>query len=158
MSKARKEAEWKTLYRQAYKVFYEREYPLATKDHGIPDVKFPKVATSNGLQRMIINFLNWKGHRASRINVQGKLVQQAERQASGTVLTVKKFVSSTTRRGTADVSATINGKSVMLEVKIGKDKPSEAQILEQARERRAGGIYEFVKTPEDFLQLYQSII
>jgi hypothetical protein len=156
--KIRNEPEWKLRYRQAYKLFYNREYPLAVKDHGIPEVKFPKVKTSNGLQRMIINFLNWSGHRATRINVQGKLVHGAEKQASGTVLVVKKFVSSTTRKGTADISSTIRGRSAMFEIKIGRDKPSEFQMKEQERERRAGGIYEFIGTPEDFFELFDRIL
>lgn len=42
----------------------------------------------------------------------------------------------------------------MLEIKIGKDKASEEQLAEQAKERKAGGTYEFIKTPEQFLEFY----
>jgi hypothetical protein len=69
-----------------------------------------------------------------------------------------KYIPSTTRKGTADISATIKGKSVMLEVKVGRDKPSPEQIREQAKERSAGGIYEFVSSPGQFLELYDKLI
>jgi hypothetical protein len=64
---------------------------------------------------------------------------------------------STTRKGTADISATIRGRSVMIEIKTGRDKPSDKQLEEQQRERSAGGIYEFISTPEEFFALYDSL-
>jgi hypothetical protein len=69
-----------------------------------------------------------------------------------------KFIPSATRKGTADISATVKGKSVMIEIKVGKDKPRPEQLAEQQRERQAGGIYEFVHTPEEFFLLFDSII
>ena len=45
----------------------------------------------------------------------------------------------------------------MIEIKVGSDRPREDQLLEQIRERKAGGIYEFIKTPEEFFSLYNSI-
>ena len=69
-----------------------------------------------------------------------------------------KFIPSATRKGTADISATIKGKSVMIEVKVGRDKPRIEQLAEQQRERQAGGIYEFVHTPEEFFMLFDSIV
>lgn len=97
------------------------------------------------------------GHRATRINVQGQLVDAQEKQDSGAIITVKKFRTSSTRKGTADISATIGGRACMLEIKYGKDRPSPAQIKEQAKERRAGGIYEFISTPQDFFDFYDKI-
>jgi len=46
----------------------------------------------------------------------------------------------------------------MLEIKIGKDRASPYQIAEQERERKAGGCYEFISTPEQFFVLYDSLI
>lgn len=46
----------------------------------------------------------------------------------------------------------------MFEVKIGNDKPSEHQLKEQDKERRAGGGYEFVKTIDEFLELFDKIL
>jgi len=46
----------------------------------------------------------------------------------------------------------------MIEIKVGSDRPSPHQLAEQERERDAGGIYEFVKTTDDFHSLYLSLI
>jgi hypothetical protein len=46
----------------------------------------------------------------------------------------------------------------MIEVKVGKDRPSQDQLKEQAKERAAGGLYEFCRTPEEFLELYRLIV
>jgi hypothetical protein len=149
---------FKKRYREIHLEWFKNKFPKAYKDHGVPIIEIPNTKTSNGLQKYIIKFITYHGYRATRVNVQGRLIDKSERQESGITLSVKKWTSSTTRRGTADVSATIKGRSVMLEVKIGNDKPSKYQLEEQQRERMAGGIYEFIKTPEDFLQLFDKII
>jgi hypothetical protein len=68
-----------------------------------------------------------------------------------------KFIPSATRKGTADISATVKGKSVMIEIKVGADRPRPEQLAEQQRERQAGGIYEFVSTPEQFFLLFDKL-
>jgi len=45
----------------------------------------------------------------------------------------------------------------MIEVKVGKDRPSSDQLAEQAKERKAGGMYEFIQNPDQFLALYDKI-
>jgi hypothetical protein len=45
----------------------------------------------------------------------------------------------------------------MIEIKVGKDKPRPEQLAEQQRERQAGGIYEFVHTPEEFFIIFDQI-
>lgn len=148
----------KSRYLAAHAENFAAQYPAAFKDHGLPGVVMPKTTTSNGLTTFIVNFLTWKGCRATRINVSGRLIEQPEKQASGIILGVKKYMHSRTRKGTADISSTINGKSVMWEVKIGRDRPSQHQLDEQQREQRAGGQYHFVHTAAEFLSLYDQII
>lgn len=46
----------------------------------------------------------------------------------------------------------------MFEVKVGQDKPSIEQLREQQLERKAGGIYEFIRDPEEFFLFYDLII
>jgi hypothetical protein len=146
--------DWKKHYSFAHQRFQRENYPNASATFGCVPTSFPDVTKANGLTRAIINYLTWQGHRATRINSQGQLIKAAERQASGNILTVRQWRPGSTRKGTADISATINGRSVMFEVKIGKDKPSSYQLAEQARERKAGGIYEFIHTIEEFFQWY----
>lgn len=150
--------EWKQRFAAAHKIYQDRETPNVVKDHGYLATTFPDIRTSNGLTTFIIKFLNWHGHRATRINVAGRLIEGLERQESGTVLKVKKYIKSSTRKGTADIGSTILGRSAMWEVKVGRDTPNPEQLAEQLKERRAGGIYEFVKTPEDFLYHYDLLV
>lgn len=149
---------WKQRYKEAYESWQLKAYPASSKDFGTLPVKFPKVETSNGLTNFVMNFIKWNGWRSTRINVSGRLIEQPEKQESGVILGTKKWMHSMTRKGTADISATIKGRSVMIEIKVGKDKPREHQLLEQERERAAGGIYEFVYTPDEFIELYDRII
>ena len=149
---------YKQRYNVSHETWFEIKYPNAYKDGFYLEPKIPKVDTANGLTSFICNFLSWKGHRATRINVSGRLIDGVETQPSGAKIGVKKWIPSSTRKGTADISATINGRSVMLEIKVGKDKPRPDQLSEQIRERNAGGIYEFISTPEQFFELYDKIV
>jgi hypothetical protein len=57
-------------------------------------------------------------------------------------------------KGTADISATIQGRSVKVEVKIGNDRQSEYQKQYQESVERCGGIYFIACTFEQFYQWY----
>ena len=149
---------YKDRYQIAHEDWFKIKYPNAYKDGFYLEPKLPKINESNGLTTFICNYLSWRDHRATRINVSGRLVEGKEKQASGVTLGVKKWIKSSTRKGTADISATIKGRSVMIEIKVGKDKPREDQLLEQARERKAGGVYEFIKTPDEFFALYDLVL
>jgi hypothetical protein len=149
---------YKERYQKAHEEYFKIKYPNAYKDGYYLDPKVPKVDSANGLTTFICNYLAWLNHRATRINVSGRLVDGVEKQPSGAKIGVKKWIPSSTRKGTADISATIKGRSVMLEIKVGSDRPRPEQLTEQARERRAGGIYEFIKTPEEFFYLYDYIV
>lgn len=149
---------YKERYIAAHKQWFAAKYPAAWNDGHYAAPVMPKIKTANGLTKFILNFLTWSGWRATRVNTMGRLVEGSQRQPSGTVLQVKKWLPSTTRRGTADLSCTIAGRSVQLEIKVGNDKPSQFQILEQFRERAAGGVYEFCSTPEQFFELYDNIV
>lgn len=137
--------ETKLRYQQAHEKWFKHEYPSAYNDGYYCAPKMPPVGTANGLTTFIMNFIKWEGYRATRINVSG-------RQIKG------KWIPSSTRRGTADISATLRGKSVMIEIKVGRDKPRPEQLAEQERERNAGGVYEFIHNPDEFLELYDKLV
>jgi hypothetical protein len=138
----------KQRYNAAHLRWQELTYPQAFKAGFTHDPAMPVVTKANGLTNFICNYLNWSGHRATRINVSGRKVKD-------------KWIRSTTRKGTADISATIKinglGCSVMWEVKIGADKPSEFQLKEKEKEEQAGGKYFFVKTVDEFFEQYDSL-
>lgn len=150
--------DWKKRYTEAHLLNFKTEYPQAFKDGFYSPPVLPKVHTSNGLNTFIVNFLTWNSFRATRINVAGRLIEQPQKQQSGISLMTKKYMHSATRKGSADISSTIHGKSVQWETKIGKDKPSEHQIKEQYRERKAGGEYFFVHDTDEFLTIYDSLV
>lgn len=58
-------------------------------------------------------------------------------------------------KGSADISATIGGRSVKIEVKIGKDRQSEAQRRYQAAIEQAGGLYYIARDFTEFHSWYQ---
>jgi len=136
--------EWRIRYNTAHYNYTLQRTPNVVKDGFYTTPPVPVVAKSNGLTTFIINFLNWSGYRATRINTMGRMV-------------AGRWIHSTTRKGSADISSTIKGRSVMWEVKVGRDRPRPEQLAEQQRERQAGGIYEFVSTPEQFFELFDKL-
>jgi hypothetical protein len=134
----------KERYNAAHKEWFQEQYPNAWKDGLYSPPPMPTISKANGLTKYITNFLFWKGHRATRVNVQGRIVNG-------------KWIPSSTRKGSSDISATIKGRSVMIEIKVGSDRPRSEQLQEQERERRSGGIYEFIRTADEFLELYDKI-
>lgn len=150
--------QFKHRYCEAHKSNFSRVYPKAWSDGLYSPPVIPKWKTANGLTRFICNFLLWQEWRATRIASSGRLVDGTERTESGLLLSKKKWIPGTTRKGTADISATILGRAVMWEVKVGKDKPSEYQLKEAERERKAGGHYFFVHNPKEFFEQYDFVL
>jgi hypothetical protein len=60
------------------------------------------------------------------------------------------------QNGTADISATILGRSVKVEIKIGNDRQSEAQKNYQISIENAKGYYLIVKNFSDFFTWFNS--
>lgn len=136
-------------YSQAHELNFQTQYPAVYQSGHYFKPDMPDTRTSNGLTQAIIKFILWNGYRATGIS------------ASGRVLRIKgqnKYIPGRTRKGTADISATIAGRSVMIEIKVGKDVASGYQLREQELERKAGGVYEFVGTFEEFLVIYDGIV
>lgn len=68
------------------------------------------------------------------------------------------YIPGTSRNGTADISATIQGRSVKIEVKIGKDRQSDVQLSYQKEVERAGGIYYIAKDFQSFYDWVNQLI
>lgn len=128
---------------------YEQvNFPTWIKDGHFLKPENPNTADANQLQDYIVKFLTWSGHYATRINVQGVPIIKDGK--------VDGFRPTSTKKGQADVRATINGRSVQLEVKVGRDRPSEDQLKVQRLERKAGGVYEFIHNADEFLEFYDN--
>ncbi len=114
--------------------------------------------SANGLTKCIIDFLKFKGYQAERINNTGRLIdnQKTFTDVIGRKRTIghKRWIKGTGTKGTADISATIAGRSVKIEVKYGRDRQSKAQREYQNQVQQAGGIYTIATTFEQFFQWY----
>jgi hypothetical protein len=115
--------------------------------------------SANALTKCIIHFLTYSGFQAERINTmgvyrEGKKIQVGEntRQLKGT------YTPSTGTKGSADISATIRGRSVKIEVKYGKDKQSEVQKRYQESIEQAGGTYFIARNFDEFIIFYNNFI
>lgn len=113
--------------------------------------------TANGLTRCIIRFLQLRGWQAERINTMGRPIDTRRVfDVAGCPRLVGSLTwgKSTSTPGSADISATINGHSVKIEVKIGRDRQSEAQRAYAEAVRAAGGVYVIARTFEEFVGWY----
>jgi hypothetical protein len=118
--------------------------------------------TANGLTKSIIAWINLNGYQAERISTTGRYVDNSKivtdvlgnqkKIGSG------KYIKGTGTNGSADISATIKGRSIKIEVKIGKDKQSEAQIKYQQMIEKAGGIYFIAKNFNEFYGFYITLV
>lgn len=117
--------------------------------------------TANGLTSCIIDFLTWEGWQAERINTTGlarekfSIDPHTGRRLKSLGVT---WTPTTGTKGSADISATIAGRSVKIEVKIGADRMSADQVAYGESVTRAGGVYIVARDFEGFLGWYDSFV
>ena len=125
-------------------------------------IKQYEVTKANGLTQAVIAVIRCAGYQAERINTIGRQIDN--RKEFTDVVGIRRTVGSITwipgtgTKGSADISATIKGRSVKIEIKIGRDRQSQAQLDYQADVERAGGIYVIIKTLEDFFQWFDNFL
>ena len=128
-------------------------YPYPFRNH-------VKCNSANTLTQCVIKYIRLMGGQAERINTMGRRLDQTRvvtdclggKRQIGSVA----WVPGTGTRGSADISATIHGKSVKVEVKWGKDRISPDQIKYAESIRSAGGIYVVAHTFDDFYEWYNA--
>ncbi|WP_373397953.1 hypothetical protein V8V91_26220 [Algoriphagus halophilus] len=112
-----------------------------------------------GFIKAIQQFIKLQGGIAERINSMGRQVDK-RKYYDDPITGAKKVIGSvewirgTSTEGTADVSITVFGLSIKVEVKLGNDKQSEAQKKYQQRIEQAGGIYLICKNFDGFLHQF----
>jgi hypothetical protein len=120
----------------------------------IPKYKYED-RTANGLTRAIIDYINYTGGFAERISTTGRLIDNSTMVTNVVGITKsyggKKWIKGSGTKGSADISATINGKSVKIEVKIGKDRQSDDQKEYQRKTEQSGGRYIIATSFEQFI-------
>ena len=114
--------------------------------------------TANGLKKCIIDFLRLSGWQAERINTMGRPIDNTRKVVDYVgrtrIMGSVQWIPSGVTKGSADISATIAGRSVKVEVKIGKDRQSEAQKEYQRKIEAAGGMYLIATDLASFLKWY----
>lgn len=132
-------------------------------DHCVPSPKYTD-RTSNGLTKCVIDFITLNGGQAERISSTGRIIDQRKnvRGALGnTSIGGMKWIKPTSTNGTADISATIKGRSVKIEVKCkatGDRYQSEGQKRYQKQIEDAGGVYVIARTFQGFYEWYNAFI
>ncbi len=117
--------------------------------------------TANGLTKCVIDFLRFSGWQAERISSTGRYLDHSKivtntlgfsrRIGSG------KWIPGSMTRGTADISATIAGRSIKIEIKM-RDRQSRDQKEYQRQVEQAGGKYWIVRSFDEFLNKYNELI
>jgi hypothetical protein len=136
------------------------KYPRMPKEYVAKKTYTDK--TANGLTKCIIDWIKANGYQAERISNTGRYIDNSKIVTDSMGFQKKigsgQYIKGTGTNGTADISATIKGRSIKLEVKIGKDRQSEAQKKYQSDIERAGGIYIIVKDFDEFMNFYKKFI
>ncbi|WP_194767856.1 hypothetical protein [Tamlana sp. I1] len=133
-------------------------------EHAIPRPKYTD-RNSNGLTRCVIDWIKLNGFQAERINSMGRMIDNRETiidsigrsRNIGSVTWTK----GTGQVGTADISATIKGRSVKIEIKCkatGDNKQSPEQKEYQKSVEAAGGVYLIVRTFQSFFDWYVEFV
>lgn len=142
-----------TLYFEAKKANYVKRNP-GINPYFLVGEKF-RDNTANGLTKCIIEFIKLSGGQAERINTTGRVLSSKKEveNIGGAIRSIgsTKWIPGTSTKGSADISATICGRSVKVEVKIGKDRQSDDQIAYQHNVENAGGLYFVARNFDDFL-------
>lgn len=142
-----KEPEWVyERYNKAYRDYQAANFPTWVADGHTLDARAVDTSTANGLQTFIQNYLTWTGSYGNRINTTGRQLPDG------------KWIKGTTKRGTGDILACINGRMVFFEVKAGRDKASDKQLEQQRKVRASRGEYLFVRTAAEFLTEYEKLL
>lgn len=118
--------------------------------------------TANSLTKSIIRWLQLNGWQAERISTTGRYIDNSKivTDVLGSIKKIGtgKYIKGSGTNGSADISATIKGRSIKIEVKIGKDKQSDAQKEYQKNIEKAGGIYIIASDFDDFIMWYKAFI
>lgn len=150
----------KALLLELYKADQCAKYP-SVPSH-LMGVKKYTDSTTNGLTKCVIDFLNLSGHQAERINTMGRVLDNRKSFVDVVgrtrVIGSTKYIKGTGTVGSADISATIRGKAVRIEIKYGRDRQSQAQKQYQEQIERAGGTYIIVRDFDSFIEWYNSYL
>lgn len=114
---------------------------------------------ANALTNAVVRWIQIHNGQAERINTMGRFLpgKTVSKGFYGATTTKGKYIPTTSTKGSADVSATIKGRSVKIEIKYGKDVQSDAQKKYQADIEAAGGLYWLVRSFDSFITMWEGL-
>lgn len=121
-----------------------RLHPTMKPEHLAPRIFRDDKA--NGLTKCITAYLRLKGAFCSRLNNTGIFDRKLNRYRPGT-----------SRKGLPDILATYKGKSLMIEVKAGRDRMSKFQERIRDEQHASGGIWYTARNFTDFKTWFDSL-
>ena len=152
--------ETKEIIKSSLELAAAKKYPKV-QSHIRPKVLVQE-NSANALTKSVIAYLQAEGWQAERISTTGRWIADKSISAgvfkSGATTSGGKYIKGSGTKGSADISATIKGRSVKIEIKYGRDKQSEFQKIYQANVEQAGGVYWLVRDLDGFLEMYNSFI
>lgn len=163
---------WTTRYKQAHHSHLQRTAPGFYQASGGETMKtaYPKVTSSNGLRRAIINFMVWSGHHLEATNNMGRPIAKSYEKfniLSGRLEKISNGIDwqkGSGIRGSSDAKGHLRHPKhtfaipLYIEIKYNKDKQSDEQIKYEAKINSTGGIYLIAKTMEQFFISYDNLL
>ncbi|MBK8516473.1 MAG: hypothetical protein IPL55_09375 [Saprospiraceae bacterium] len=107
---------------------------------------------SNDLTKCVIDWITLNGYQSERINSTGRQIK---------IKGQNKWIPGSQTIGTSDISATIKGRSVKIEIKCaatGDRYQSKEQKQYQLMIERAGGVYIIVRDFQGFYNWYLKFV
>lgn len=131
------------------------KYPNFPKKY-IPPLDI-KGTSTNKLEKQIVAFIQLHGWQAERIKNTGQARVEKMKLANGYTKEKVTYTKGTGTKGTADISSTIEGRSVKIEVKNAKtkDRMSKAQEAYQAQLDLTGGVYYVARDIDSFIEWFK---
>lgn len=112
--------------------------------------KVANIKGHNLLTRLVMDAIKSHGGQAEKVITKGWAKPIERRDVLGRLQFVEnQYIPTTGRRGSADISATINGRSVKIECKVGRDFQKPDQVAYQREVEEAGGIYVLCRHLDD---------
>ena len=159
-----KEIYEQTKYEYLSKDKFSYEQDPEQFDRGFRQLcKYPPERKTADVERIIVDFLKFKGFLATRQETKGRMIDNTKIGTDSIgrlqVYGSKQWIPGTSKKGKADVRASIYGVTVEIEVKFSKgDKQRESQKQYEAELTSGGGIYMIVKNGADFIEKFDSLM
>lgn len=119
---------------------------------------------TNDLTKAVIKWIEMHGYHAERISTTGRYVDNRKKYKDvmgyTRVIGSGSWIPGTGTKGSADISATIAGRSVKIEIKNAatNDRQSEAQRKYQESIEKSGGVYLIVRTFSGFVEWWKGYV